>query len=259
MADRLVLLERYHSRWDRLQGDGWRRVALPTHTKRVLEGDIFGCIEEPGKDRLDAHSIQLPYISREVRLKQWVVRGLPKCNVPLKINLEVDLLVVPKVIIEGWYVFQSFSRLHGGDSRLGAFWIHILRLSEGFPHPLPGERVQVCGDSCLQGSVPPWTLHHSRCRSGQRVLVNPHLRLQISLTPRTPGNLIVGWIKSNSSTVTGSLESQGPTNRVHSVRLWCGTRQQPKNDNLCLRCQRGRLTCCMSQKVSWTIVGHQLA
>lgn len=109
MADRLDLLERYHSRWDKLQGDGWRRITLPTHNKRVLEGDILGCIEESGDDRLDAHFIQLPSVSREVRLKQWVVRGLPRCNVPLKVNPEVDLLVVPEVVIEGLYVFSPLA------------------------------------------------------------------------------------------------------------------------------------------------------
>ena len=28
VADRLALLERYHSRWDRLQGDKWRRIVI---------------------------------------------------------------------------------------------------------------------------------------------------------------------------------------------------------------------------------------
>jgi len=104
VADRRALLEKYHSRWDKLQGDKWRRIVLPTHTKRVLEGDVLGCIAEAGGDQFDVHFIQLPSVSREVRLKQWVVRGLPKCDTALKINPEADLLVVPEVVNEGRYV-----------------------------------------------------------------------------------------------------------------------------------------------------------
>lgn len=116
MADRLALLERYHSRWNGLQGNGWRRIDLPTHTKRVLEGDILACIVETRDDKLDVHFIQLPSVSREVRLKQWVVRGLPKCDAAMKINPEVDLLVVPEVVNERRYVGQSFSHLRDDDS-----------------------------------------------------------------------------------------------------------------------------------------------
>lgn len=136
VADRRVLLEQYHSRWDKLQGDKRKNIALPAHTKRVLEGDILGCIVESGDHELDVHFTQLPSVSREVRLKQWMVRGLPKCDAALKINPEADLLVVPEVIKGGRYVEKSIDHLHGGNSRPSAFRIHILRLSDGFPHPL---------------------------------------------------------------------------------------------------------------------------
>jgi hypothetical protein len=91
---------------------------------------------ESGDGRLDIHFIQLPSVSREVWLKQWVVWGLPKCDTALKINLEVDLLVIPEVANEEQYVVQSFKHLHGGDSQLSTFRIHLLQLSDGFPHPL---------------------------------------------------------------------------------------------------------------------------
>lgn len=104
VADRRALLERYHTRWDRLQGDKWRRVVLPAHTKRVLEGDVLGCVTETRGGKLDVHFIQLPSLSREVRLKRWIIRGLPKCDVALKINPGADLLVVPEVVNEGRYV-----------------------------------------------------------------------------------------------------------------------------------------------------------
>lgn len=136
MADRRALLERYHSRWDGIQGDKWRKFALPVHTKRVLEEGVLGCIAEARGGKLDVHFIQLPSISREVRLRQWVVRGLPKCDAALKISPEADLLVVPEVVNERRYVFQSFGRLHGDNSWLSTFRIHILRLSDGSPHPL---------------------------------------------------------------------------------------------------------------------------
>ena len=113
VADRLALLERYHSRWDRLQGDKWRRIVLPTHKKRVLEGGILGCIAESVDDRLDVHFIRFPSVSRKVRLRQWVVRGLPKCNAVPKSNPEVDLLIVTEVVNGGWYVVQSFSHVYG--------------------------------------------------------------------------------------------------------------------------------------------------
>lgn len=136
VADRHALLERYHSRWDRLQGDKWRRIVLPAHIKRVLEGGILGCIAEAGGDKLDVHFIQLPSVSRGVRPKQWVIRGLPKCDAVLKINPEVDLLVVPEVVNGGQYVVWPFDHLRGDHSLPSTFRIHILRLSDGFPHPL---------------------------------------------------------------------------------------------------------------------------
>lgn len=116
VADRRASLERYRSRWDRLQGDKWRRIVLPIHTKRVLEGDVLGCITESRDDNLDAHFFQLPSVSRKVRLTQWVLRGLPKCDATLKINSEADLLVVPEVVNEGRYVVQFFNHLYGPDS-----------------------------------------------------------------------------------------------------------------------------------------------
>lgn len=135
VADRRALLERYHSRWDRLQGDKWRRVVLPIHTKRVLEGDVLGCITEAGSNELDVHFIQLPSVSREVRLKRWVIQGLPKCDAALKINPGADLLIVPEVVNEGRYVVWSLCRLHDDDPRFSMFRIRTLRLSDGFPHP----------------------------------------------------------------------------------------------------------------------------
>ena len=134
VADRRALLEQYHSRWDKLQGDRWRNISLPAHTKRVLEGGVLGCIMESKDDKLDVHFIQLPSVSREVKLKQWVVRGLPKCDTTLKMNPEVDLLVVPEVVNEGRYVIRSFRYLLGDDSRPSTFRIHILRLSDGLPY-----------------------------------------------------------------------------------------------------------------------------
>ena len=56
------------------------------------------------------HFIQLPSVSRKMRLRQWVVRGLPKCNAILKLNPEMDLLIVPEVV--NWYVVQSFSHMY---------------------------------------------------------------------------------------------------------------------------------------------------
>lgn len=110
VADRRVLLEKYRSRWDKLQGDQWKRIVLPVHTKRVLEGGVLGCIAESGDDKLDVHFIQLPSVSREVRLKQWVVKGLPRCDTTVTINPEVDLLVVPEVVDERRYVVRLFDR-----------------------------------------------------------------------------------------------------------------------------------------------------
>jgi len=136
MADRRALLERYHSRWDGIQGDKWRKFVLPVHTKRVFEEGVLGCIAEARGGKLDVHFIRLPSISREVRLKQWVVRGLPKCDAALKISPEADLLVVPEVVNERRCVVQSFDHLQGDDSWLSTFRIHILRLSDGSPHPL---------------------------------------------------------------------------------------------------------------------------
>ena len=136
VADRRALLERYHSRWDKLQGDKREIIVLPTHTKRILEGDILGCIVESGGGKFDVHFIQLPSVSREVRLKQWVVLELPKCDAALKINPDADLLVVPEVVEEGRYAACSVDNLHGGDTSLSVFWIHTLQLSDGFPHPL---------------------------------------------------------------------------------------------------------------------------
>lgn len=135
MADRRALLRRYHSRWDKLQRIKREVIVLPTHTKRVLEGDVLGCIVDSGSDGLDVHFIQLPSVSREVRLKQWVVLGLPKCDAALRINPEADLLVVPEVVEEGRYVARFVDRSHGGDSSLSVFLIHTLQLSDGFPHP----------------------------------------------------------------------------------------------------------------------------
>ena len=135
VADRRVLLQQYHSRWDRLQGDKREIIVLPAHTKRVLEGDILGCIVESGGDQ-DVHFIQLPSVSREVRLKQWVILGLPRCNAALKINPEANLLVVPEVVEEGRYVTRFVDRSRDGDTSLSVFLIHTLQLSDGFPHPL---------------------------------------------------------------------------------------------------------------------------
>lgn len=104
VADRRVRLEQYHSRWDKLRGDKWESVPLHAHTKRVLEGDALGCIVESGDDKLDVHFIQLPSASREVRLKRWVVRGLPKCDATFVINPEVDLVAAPEIVDEGQYV-----------------------------------------------------------------------------------------------------------------------------------------------------------
>lgn len=104
VADRRALLDKYHSRWSKLQGDKWKSVPLPTHTNRILEGGVLGCIVESGDSKLDVHFFQLPSVSRGVRLKQWIVRGLPKCDATLTINPEADLLVVPEVLNGGRYV-----------------------------------------------------------------------------------------------------------------------------------------------------------
>jgi len=135
MADRRALLQRYHSRWDKLQGDKREIIVLPAHTKRVLEGDVLGCITDSGGGELDVHFIQLPSVSRGVRLKQWVVLGLPKCDTALKINPEADLLVVPEVVEEGRYATRFVDRSYGGDASFSVFLIHTLQLSDGFPHP----------------------------------------------------------------------------------------------------------------------------
>jgi len=134
VADRRALLQRYHSRWDKLQGDKREVILLPAHTKRVLEGDVLGCITESGGE-LDVHFIQLPSVSREVRLKQWVVLGLPKCDAALKINPEAGLLIVPEVVEAGRYATRSVDRSHGGDTSFSMFLLHTLQLSDGFPHP----------------------------------------------------------------------------------------------------------------------------
>ena len=135
VADRRALLQRYHSRWDKLQGVKRETIVLPTHTKRVLEGDVLGCIVESGGEGLDIHFIQLPSISRGVRLKQWVVLGLPKCDAALKINPKADLLVVPEVVEEGRYATRFIDCSHGDNATLSVFLIHTLQLSDGFPHP----------------------------------------------------------------------------------------------------------------------------
>jgi len=210
VADRRALLERYHSRWDRLRGDEWRRIVLPTHTKRVFEGGVLGCIAESGDDKFDVHFFQLPSVSREVRLKQWVVRGLPKCDATLKINPEADLLVVPEVVNERRYVIQSFNHLHGCDSLFSTFRMHLLRLSDGFPHPLAlvdsamhcvnyesrrflsSLEVLVSGHRLVTvaafAEAPYFGRHNTLVvwdwRSGQRVLVCSHTHLRTSLTLR---------------------------------------------------------------------------
>ncbi|KAF9648809.1 hypothetical protein BDM02DRAFT_2054674 [Thelephora ganbajun] len=91
---------------------------------------------ESGDDELDVHFIQLPSVSGKVRFKQWLVRGLPKCDAVPKINPEVDLLVTSEVANEGRYANQPFDCSHGDDSRLSMVQIHILRLPDGFPHTL---------------------------------------------------------------------------------------------------------------------------
>ena len=147
VADRRILLEQYHSRWAKLQGEQWKNITLPVHTKRILEGGVLGCIVESEDDKVDVHFIQLPSASREVRLKRWVVRGLPKCDATPRINQEMDLLVVPEVVNGGWYVARSFKHSDGGDSRFSMCRVHILRLSDGFPHPLaPGGPSVHCVD-----------------------------------------------------------------------------------------------------------------
>ena len=214
VADRRVLLEQYRSRWNELQGVKWRKIALPVHTKRVLEGGVLGCIVESADDKLDVHFIQLPSVSREVRLKQWVVRGLPKCGATLKINPEADLLVAPEVVNQGRYVAQPFDRLRDGDSRLSTFRIHIRRLSDGFPCILPPmEPVVHCVDyeskkilltlDILAGGHRLVAIaafeetSFSRCyntlvvwdwRSGERVLVRPYY-LSI-FPPKIPTNVM---------------------------------------------------------------------
>ena len=208
VADRRVLLERYHSRWDKLRVDKRQNIALPAHTKRVLEGDILGCMAESGGSKLDVHFIQLPSISREVRLKQWTVRGLPKCDAALKINPEAGLLVVPEVVEEGRYVARSVDPLRDGDFRSSASQIHILQLSDGFPHPLApieflmlrvdhesgktisGLDVLVSGHRLVAVVTLRGTFHFGRYnvlvvwdwRSGQRVLVSSRFDYETLLT-----------------------------------------------------------------------------
>jgi hypothetical protein len=147
VADRRALLERYHSRWDKLQGDKWWKIDLPARTNWLLEGDVLGLIAETRGDQFNVHFIQLPSASRGVLPKRWVVRGLPRCDTVLKINPEADLLVVPEVVNEGRYVIQSFGHLHGDDSRLSTFRIRILRLSDGLPHPLAPIDPVICYES----------------------------------------------------------------------------------------------------------------
>ena len=101
VVDRRALLEKYHSRWGKLRGDKWKSVPLPAHTKRILEGGVLGCIMESGDNKLDVHFFQLPSVSRRVRLEQWTVRGLPKCEATLRINPEADLLAVPEALNGG--------------------------------------------------------------------------------------------------------------------------------------------------------------
>lgn len=186
IADRRVLLEQYRLRWDKLQGDKHTSIALPSHIKRVLEGGVLGCIVESGVDKLDVHFIQLPSVSRDVRLKRWVVRGLPKCDATLKFNPEVDLLVVPEVVNKGRYVVPSHDHLLGDDPVLSTIRIHILRLSDGFPHNLAPDPVMH------------YVEHGSRkILSSIKVLASRHRLVAIAALQRTSyfgrHNTLVVW------------------------------------------------------------------
>ena len=205
IADRLVLLEQYHTRWDKLRGDKWKRVPLPVHIKRVLQGGALGCIAGSGDDKLDVHFIQLPSVSREVRLKQWVVRGLPKCDATLNTNPEADLLVVPEVVNEGQYVAQSFGRSHGDDPRLSTFRIHILRPSDGLPHVLaPGDPVRHYVDYGSQEVL----LNLDILASGHRLVAIARLG-----TKRSP------W-RSRNTGVTVPTQRTCLSSKLTSIRLW---------------------------------------
>ena len=100
LADRRAHLEQYHSRWDRYEQAKQSSINLPPHTSRVIDGEVLACIQEVGGGKIDVTFIQLPSVSRGVRRRQWVVKGLPENVSDLKMLPGLDLLVIPEVVYE---------------------------------------------------------------------------------------------------------------------------------------------------------------
>lgn len=140
LADRRAHLEEYHSRWDRYNQEKVSFVELPPHAQRVIDGEVLACIQEAVGDKIDVTFIRLPSVSRGIQRKQWIVRGLPKNGSDLKMNPGLDILVVPELLDGGRWV-TAFStplrcRSLTNSGVCSAFQIHLLRLSDGRPHPL---------------------------------------------------------------------------------------------------------------------------
>lgn len=94
-------MEKYRSRWDRVDQAELSSVNLLPHTQRVIDGEVLACIQEVVDGKIDVTFIRLPSVSRGIRRKQWVVRGLPKNGFDLKIYPELDMLVIPEIIYRG--------------------------------------------------------------------------------------------------------------------------------------------------------------
>jgi hypothetical protein len=102
LADRRAHLEQYRSRWDRYDQAKKSSVELPPHTQRVIDGEVLACIQEAAGDKIDVTFVRLPSVSRGIKKKQWVVKGLPKNASDLKMYPELDALVIPEILDGRW-------------------------------------------------------------------------------------------------------------------------------------------------------------
>lgn len=100
LADRRAHLEQYCSRWDRHEQAKKSSIDLPPHTSRVIDGEVLACIQEAESGKIDVTFVQLPSVSKGVRRKHWVVKGLPENVSDLKMLPGLDLLVIPEVVDE---------------------------------------------------------------------------------------------------------------------------------------------------------------
>ena len=97
-SDRRARLEEYHSRWDRVAQAKQSSIELPPHLHREIDGEVLACVREAAGDKTDVTFIRLPSISRGIKKKEWVVRGLPKSGSALKMCPGLDMLVVSEIL-----------------------------------------------------------------------------------------------------------------------------------------------------------------